>query len=47
MNRILKVSMPVMLLVTLDPGVLPSVAAKSQHTIRTGNKMSIGVTKLL
>ena len=47
MKRILKVLMPVMLLVIMDLGVLPSVAAKSQNAIWTSKEMPNGVTKLL
>ena len=47
MKRILIVLMPDMLLVILDLGVLPSVAAKLQNAILTNNKMPIRITKLL
>ena len=47
MKRMLKVLMPVMLLVILDLGILPSVAAKSQNAIRTSKEMPIVGTKLL
>ena len=46
-KRILKVLMPVMLLVILDLGILPSVAAKSQNAIRTSKEMPNVGTKLL
>jgi hypothetical protein len=44
MKRILKVMIPVMLLVILDLGVLPSVVAKSQNAIGTSKGMPNGVT---